>query len=84
MPVSIQEVIVSSDLIRRAYEFAKRIHQGQRRKNGEPFFNHCLATAEKLAEWRLDEETIAAGLIHDVLDASKNRGVEYTCALPLS
>jgi len=72
MPVSIQQIIVGSNLIRRAYDFAKKIHQGQRRKNGEPFFNHSLATAEKLAEWRLDEETIAAGLLHDALDASKN------------
>src|SRR3989344_2086148 len=78
MSVSIQQIIVGSDLIRRAYDFAKNIHQGQRRKNGEPIFNHCLATAEKLAGWRLDEETIAAGLLHDVPFVSKNpsRAVE--------
>ncbi len=65
MPTPIQEVIVQSDLLTRAYEFAKRAHQGQERKNGEPYLNHCIATATVLSEWNLDETTIAAGLMHD-------------------
>ena len=57
-----------SDLIRRAYGFSEMAHKGQKRKSGEPYFNHCLKTAEELADWKLDETTIAAGLLHDVVE----------------
>lgn len=57
-------------LIGRAFSFAKYAHKGQQRDNGEPFFNHPLATAELLNEWHLDETTIAAGLLHDVTSKS--------------
>ncbi len=57
-----------SDLIQRAYSFAEKAHKGQKRKSGEPYFNHCLKTAEELARWKLDETTIAAGLLHDVIE----------------
>ncbi len=55
-------------LIGRAYAFAEKAHTGQKRKTGEPYFNHVLATAETLAKWRLDETAIAAGLLHDVVE----------------
>jgi GTP pyrophosphokinase len=55
-------------LIGRAYAFALKAHAGQKRKTGEPYFNHVLATAETLAKWRLDETAIAAGLLHDVVE----------------
>jgi len=57
-----------SDLIQRAYEFSEKAHRGQKRKTGEPYFNHTVATAKTLAEWGLDETTIAAGLLHDVVE----------------
>ena len=57
-----------SDLIQKAYAFAEKAHAGQKRKNTQPHFNHCLKTAEELARWRLDETTIAAGLLHDVIE----------------
>ncbi|MDP3991349.1 MAG: RelA/SpoT family protein [Candidatus Colwellbacteria bacterium] len=57
-----------SDLVQRAYAFAEKAHAGQKRKSGEPYFNHCLKTAEELARWKLDETTIAAGLLHDVIE----------------
>lgn len=56
------------DLIRRAFEFARNVHQGQKRKSGEPYFEHCFETALKIAEWRLDAETIAAALLHDAIE----------------
>src|SRR3989344_2400284 len=65
MPTSIHHIIAKNDLIRRAYEFAKQAHNGQKRKNGEPYFNHCIATAETLSAWGLDETTIAAGFLHE-------------------
>lgn len=57
---------VDKDLIRLAFDFAAEAHQGQKRKNGEPYINHSLKTAITLAEMHLDQETIIAGLLHDV------------------
>lgn len=56
------------DLIRRAYDFAAQAHEGQYRKSGEPYIQHSLAVALLLAELRMDAETIAAGLLHDVVE----------------
>lgn len=64
----LEEIIRSNDFVRRAYEFAKDAHQGQKRKNGDPFFTHSVAAAESIAEWGLDEPTIAAALLHDVVE----------------
>jgi len=55
-------------LIARAFTFAENAHRGQMRKSGEPYFNHVLATAETLALWHMDDATIAAGLLHDVVE----------------
>lgn len=55
-------------LIGRAFIFTEEVHRGQRRKTGEPYFNHALGTAEILNGWRLDEATIAAGLLHDTAE----------------
>ena len=63
-----QEILRSSDLIRRAYDFAQKAHQGQKRKNGEPYFNHPVAAAKTCAEWGLDEITVAAALLHDTVE----------------
>lgn len=57
-----------SDLVERAYKFSEWAHRGQKRRSGEPYFNHAVATAEKLADWGMDETTIAAGLLHDVVE----------------
>ena len=56
------------ELLERSYRFAQDAHKGQRRKSGEPYFTHCLKTAEILAGLRLDTHTICAGLMHDVLE----------------
>ncbi len=56
------------ELLERCYRFAQNAHKGQRRKSGEPYFTHCVQTAEILAELRLDTHTICAGLLHDVLE----------------
>ena len=56
------------NLLRRAFDFSQKAHANQKRKSGEPYFNHAYETALKLAEWRLDTATIAAGLLHDVLE----------------
>ncbi len=56
------------ELIRRAYEFALKAHEGQLRKSGEPYFNHVFATAKNLADLGMKAQTIAAGLLHDVIE----------------
>lgn len=56
------------DLIARAYHFAESAHHGQIRRSGEPFLQHCVEVARILAQLRLDSTTVAAGLLHDVLE----------------
>ena len=56
------------DLIERAYLVASEGHQGQTRASGEAYINHPLHVAEILAELHLDDETIAAALLHDVVE----------------
>ncbi len=59
---------VDIPLIRKAYEFSDMAHAGQKRQSGEPFVEHCLEVAFILAEQHMDSTTIAAGLIHDVVE----------------
>ncbi|MBD3854014.1 MAG: bifunctional (p)ppGpp synthetase/guanosine-3',5'-bis(diphosphate) 3'-pyrophosphohydrolase, partial [Acidobacteria bacterium] len=59
---------LDEDLLRHAYVFAANRHQGQSRRSGEPYFNHPLTVAWILAEMELDEETVAAGLLHDLVE----------------
>jgi len=59
---------INIPLIRKAYEFSDKVHQGQKRQSGEPFVEHCLEVAFILAEQHLDSTTIAAGLVHDVVE----------------
>ena len=55
-------------LIRRAYEYYDKAHAGQKRQSGEPYVEHCLEVAFVLAELHMDSTTIAAGLVHDVVE----------------
>ena len=55
-------------LIERAYERAREAHEGQFRHSGEPYIRHCLAVAQILADMKLDATTIAAALLHDVVE----------------
>ncbi|HEY4525593.1 MAG TPA: RelA/SpoT family protein [Candidatus Paceibacterota bacterium] len=68
--MSLSEVIKKEPdgLVARAYKFAEKAHVGQKRKTGEPYFNHVKATAENLTGWHLDNVTIAAGLLHDTIE----------------
>ncbi len=60
-------------LVGRAYDVAEEMHRGQIRKSGEPYLIHPMAVTEILAELGMDEETIVAGLLHDVVEDT-----EYT------
>ena len=59
---------VDKELLRRAFEFAERAHAGQTRRSGEEFIHHPLGVARICAELHLDEQTIAAALLHDVIE----------------
>lgn len=55
-------------LINKSYNFAFEHHKFQKRKSGEPFIIHPLETAIKLVEWKMDVQSICAGLMHDILE----------------
>ena len=55
-------------LIDKAYDFAKKQHEGQKRLSGEPFITHPVAVAMILAELEQDQATIIAGILHDVIE----------------
>ena len=75
MPLTIEQLIAQVkkndpaadvDMLKLAYEFAADAHDGQKRKNGEPYIQHCLATALTLTKIRADIDVVIAGLLHDV------------------
>lgn len=61
----------NQELIERAFEFAKSAHIGQKRLSGEDYITHPLYVAYFLAGLGLDPITIAAGLLHDVIEDTK-------------
>jgi RelA/SpoT family (p)ppGpp synthetase len=59
---------IDHQLIKKAYVYASIAHDHQSRRTGEPYIHHPLAVARTLAALNLDKESIAAGLLHDVLE----------------
>ena len=59
-------------LIKKAYDFAKKAHEGQERKSGDPYFVHPFETAKKVAEWGLDAHVISAAILHDAAEDTKH------------
>ncbi len=59
---------VDRELLSRAFRFAAAAHEGQQRRSGEAFIRHPWGAAKILAELRQDEQTIAAALLHDVVE----------------
>ena len=55
-------------VIIKAYEIARSLHDGQFRKSGEPYIIHPVAVAQILARFGMDNETVIAGLLHDVVE----------------
>jgi GTP pyrophosphokinase len=56
------------DIIERAYIYSARVHEGQVRLSGEPYLSHPLEVAGILVEMKLDAISVAAGLLHDVIE----------------
>jgi len=63
----------NTELIGKAFDTGMRLHEGQLRKSGEPYFIHPINVAIILAEIGMDDETIVGGLLHDVVEDT-----EYT------
>jgi guanosine-3',5'-bis(diphosphate) 3'-pyrophosphohydrolase len=55
-------------LLEKAFEYAKKAHEGQFRESGEPYITHPVAVANILADMELDATTIIAGLLHDTVE----------------
>jgi GTP pyrophosphokinase len=56
------------ELLVRAYKYSERAHEGQTRSSGDPYVTHCVEVAKTLADLQLDTVTVAAGLLHDVVE----------------
>lgn len=69
---------VDKELITRAFDLAEKMHEGQFRSSGEPYFIHPVAVANILADLNMDDETIVAGLLHDVLEDTEVTDEELT------
>ena len=57
-----------TDVINRAYVFAARMHQGQLRRSGDPYFIHPVGVADIIAQLHLDTASVCAALLHDVIE----------------
>lgn len=55
-------------VVRKAYRVANEAHRGVERESGDPYISHCIEVARILAQSNLDPTTVAAGLLHDVLE----------------
>ncbi len=68
--VAAQRERLDLDLVARAYRVSAQAHEGQKRKSGDDFLSHSVAVATILAEQQMDTTTIAAALLHDVVEDS--------------
>ncbi len=59
-------------LIRKAYAYGERMHDGQFRHSGEPYFTHPVAVAAILTEMKLDDATIVTALLHDTIEDTRS------------
>jgi GTP pyrophosphokinase len=65
---STPESTLNRPLIQKAYDFAKKAHEGQQRLSGDAYLTHLVAVADILADLHMDSVTIAASLLHDILE----------------
>ncbi|MBD3785544.1 MAG: bifunctional (p)ppGpp synthetase/guanosine-3',5'-bis(diphosphate) 3'-pyrophosphohydrolase [Sphingomonadales bacterium] len=68
----------NADLIRRAYAYGMKMHEGQFRHSGEPYFTHPVAVAAILTEMRLDDATIVTALLHDTIEDTRSTYTEVS------
>ena len=66
------------DRVREAYDTAEAAHKGQKRRSGEPYITHPVAVADILADLRMDGATLAAAILHDVVEDTGVSGEQIT------
>ncbi|HTP65762.1 MAG TPA: HD domain-containing protein, partial [Geobacteraceae bacterium] len=66
--VSVYNPAADLDMIRKAYVFSAKVHQGQNRLSGEPYLIHPMEVAAILADLKLDVPTVVTGLLHDTVE----------------
>lgn len=69
---------IDPELIKKAYVFALNKHGTQLRESGDPYFSHPLEVAKILIELKMDQETIVAGMLHDILEDTETTMDELT------
>lgn len=64
--------------VRKAYSLAEEAHRDTTRESGDPYITHCIAVAKTVRDWHLDEASIAAALLHDIVEDTHytNREIE--------
>ena len=67
-------------LIRKAYDYSAKAHEGQRRLSGHPFVVHPLEVANILSEMKLDVSSIVAGILHDTIEDTETTKQEISAA----
>src|SRR3954453_24006608 len=77
--VAVYNKAVDRDLLKREFRFAAAAHEGQQARSGEDFINQPWRAAKICAELRLDEQTIAAALLHDVVEDTET-AIKDLCA----
>ncbi len=63
-----KDISIDLNVLKKAYQFAEIAHYGQKRKTGEDYISHVVEVAKLLCEWKLDQDTIVAGILHDVVE----------------
>jgi len=58
----------NTDLMARAYAFSERMHQGQKRRSGDPYFVHPVEVAKIITDMKLDIPSVVTGLLHDTVE----------------
>lgn len=66
------------ELVRQAFVYSNQCHMGQTRKSGEPYITHPLAVAQILSGWFVDAQSLAAALLHDVMEDTGVSKLELT------
>ena len=66
--VKLYNKFLNPEKLNKAYNFAIKAHENQKRDSGDPYSNHPIAVANILTELKLDSATIATGLLHDTIE----------------
>ena len=66
--VRVYHATADAEMIRKAYDFSSKVHQGQKRLSGEPYLVHPIEVAGIIADLKLDVPSIVGGLLHDTVE----------------